>query len=121
MSSTHWTNKLGEDGTLGGLGFPSLSHVMDTDWRDSARCAELPKSVFFEYNTQDGTVTTEQRRERKSLALTACSECPVIAQCYEFAICNNEKFGIWAGLTPDQRKPLVAKFKATGILESLPV
>lgn len=118
MSDNHWYQKVGEDGELITLSFPTLKHVMGTDWRDDARCAKLPKKVFFEYNSQE--IDNNTRKCYKNLALDTCKNCPVIKQCYEFAICNNEKFGIWAGLTPDQRRPIVKRFKETGTLESLP-
>lgn len=116
--SNNWTTTVGEDGTITGLSFPTLQYVMDTDWRDGALCAKLPKHVFFDYTMPN--VPIAQRREYKELAIRTCKACPVIDKCYEFAVCNNESFGIWAGLTPDQRKPIALKFKATGILETLP-
>lgn len=109
---------MGQDGELTNLSYPVLAHVMDTDWRDHAACAKLPKAVFFDYTMPHVPLT--QRKEYKSLAITTCQSCPVIDKCYEFAICNNESFGIWAGMTPDERKPIAVRFRATGILESLP-
>jgi WhiB family redox-sensing transcriptional regulator len=90
---------------------------MGTDWRDRSACAKLPKEVFFNYNSNN--LEASQRREHKTLALETCKSCPVIDKCFEFAICNNEQFGIWAGLTPDQRKPFVKRFRETGTLDSL--
>ena len=29
--------------------------------------------------------------------------CPLIDQCLEFALVNNERFGIWGGTTPEER------------------
>ena len=118
MSDHTWIQKIGEDGEVITLSFPILKHVMDTDWRDHALCAKLPKSVFFDYTMP--SVPIAERKAYKSLAISTCQQCPVINNCYEFSVCNNEPYGIWAGLTPDERKPLSVKFKATGILESLP-
>lgn len=119
MSEHKWLSKIGEDGTIIGLSFPILKHAMGTDWRDRSACAKLPKEVFFNYNSNN--LEAPQRREHKTLALETCKSCPVIDKCFEFAICNNEQFGIWAGLTPDQRKPFVKRFRETGTLDSLPV
>jgi hypothetical protein len=33
-----------------------------------------------------------------------CNRCPVRAKCLEFALANNEPFGMWGGKTPDERK-----------------
>jgi len=119
VSEHKWLSKVGEDGTIIGLSFPILKHVMGTDWRDSSACSALPKEVFFSYNSNNLEAT--RRKEYKTLALETCKSCPVIDKCFEFAICNNEQFGIWAGLTPDQRKPFVKRFRETGTLDSLPV
>lgn len=114
----HWFKKVGEDGEVINLSFPFLKHVMSLDWREHTACSSLPKEVFFDYNSNN--LTLVNKREYKELALSTCASCPVRSECYEFSICNNEPYGIWAGLTPDQRKPLVKKFKTTGILETLP-
>lgn len=99
------------------MSLPSLKFIGSTEWREKAKCSELPKSVFFEYNSV--SIPFSKRRHYKNIALRTCSLCPVRDECHEFAIKNNEQFGIWAGLTPDQRKPYATKFKTTGILETL--
>lgn len=116
--SEHWLKRVGEDGEISNLSFPSLKHVMSLDWRDNTACRALPKEVFFDYNSVN--ITLVQKREYKALALSTCASCPVRSECYEFSVCNNEPFGIWAGLTPEQRRPIVRRFKATGTLETLP-
>lgn len=119
MSNNVWLKTMGEDGVMSALSFPFLRHVMSVEWREKSACGSLPKEVFFNYNSME--ISSEQRKAYKQTALSACASCPVRAECHEFAVCNNEPFGIWAGLTPDQRKPFVKKFKTTGILETLPV
>jgi len=39
-----------------------------------------------------------------ALAKRICQECPVRQQCLEFALAGRE-FGIWGGLTEQERKP----------------
>jgi len=107
------------EGEVINLSLPSLKHVMSVFWRADAKCASLPKSVFFEYNSR--TVTNKERQERTEYALGVCRECPVKEQCYEFAVRNCEPHGIWAGTFPDQRKALYKSFVNTGVLETLPV
>ena len=95
------------------ISFPSLRHVMNTGWRENASCADLPKAVFFDY--QSGT--TEHKKQTVALAMATCKGCKVRSQCYEFSVMNNEPFGIWAGTYPHHRKRLFRQFKVTGILE----
>jgi WhiB family redox-sensing transcriptional regulator len=40
-------------------------------------------------------------REKKAKAI--CGQCPVIANCLRDALANNEPFGIWGGMSPDER------------------
>jgi WhiB family redox-sensing transcriptional regulator len=30
--------------------------------------------------------------------------CPLLSQCLEFALVNNERFGVWGGTTPEERR-----------------
>lgn len=39
-------------------------------------------------------------------AIKICNECPLKAQCAEYAITQGEEYGIWGGLTADDRKRL---------------
>jgi WhiB family redox-sensing transcriptional regulator len=38
------------------------------------------------------------------MAKDACSQCPLIRECGVYAIEAKEPFGIWGGLTPEERK-----------------
>ena len=104
-------------GVAVGISYPELRHVMGTDWRGNARCAKLPKSVFFEYNGIG--MKKQEKQERIWTAKETCKACPVRSQCYEFAVLNSEPHGIWAGTFPDERRKLYLSFLKTGILEPL--
>jgi len=97
---------------------PSLRFVMGTDWRDNARCAKMPKEIFFEYNSIK--YKKKEREQRTRTAKAVCRICPVKEKCYEFAVRNNEQYGIWAGTLPDERRRLYDVLRKTGILETLP-
>lgn len=102
------------------ISLPQLRFVQSTDWREDARCASLPKDVFFSYSDSNKGGPRNQREIRVRKARAVCRLCPVIDKCYEFAVKNNEPHGIWAGTLPEQRKYLYKRFRKTGILESLP-
>lgn len=44
-----------------------------------------------------------KRKQRVSQARAICEECPVRMECLEYAVDNNERFGIWGGLTQRER------------------
>jgi len=120
------------------ISLPSLKHALSVSWREFSACAKIPKDVFFEYRVNshkdrvlstptsnlkvvDDSVDVRQTRAHNGhLALKTCGTCPVRSDCYEFAVKNNERFGIWAGTTPETRDRLYKEFCATGTLVSLP-
>ncbi|MGY1617221.1 WhiB family transcriptional regulator [Geodermatophilus sp. SYSU D00691] len=37
-------------------------------------------------------------------AIAACRRCPLRGPCAQYAIAADERFGVWGGTTPDQRR-----------------
>jgi WhiB family redox-sensing transcriptional regulator len=64
-------------------------------WQEQALCAETDPEAFF---PEKGGSTRDAKR--------VCTGCPVRAQCLEFALENDERFGIWGGLSERERRRL---------------
>jgi WhiB family redox-sensing transcriptional regulator len=64
-------------------------------WRLDALCAETDPEAFF---PEKGGSTREAKR--------VCLGCDVRAECLEFALTNDERFGIWGGLSERERRRL---------------
>jgi WhiB family redox-sensing transcriptional regulator len=47
-------------------------------------------------------------RRREARAKAICATCPVIDICLRTALRNNEPFGVWGGMSPDERARLVS-------------
>jgi WhiB family redox-sensing transcriptional regulator len=47
------------------------------------------------------------------MAKKFCEECPVKNECLQFALVNNEQYGIWGGLTLKERLRLKAQGRTT--------
>jgi len=62
-------------------------------WRLQALCAETDPEAFF---PEKGGSTRDAKR--------VCSGCTVRAECLEFALANDERFGIWGGLSERERR-----------------
>lgn len=62
-------------------------------WQAQALCAQTDPEAFF---PEKGGST----REAKSV----CSRCEVRSQCLEYALKNDERFGIWGGLSERERR-----------------
>ena len=65
------------------------------DWVEHARCLDADPETFF---PEKGGSTREAKR--------ICASCPVQAECLEHALVNDERFGIWGGLSERERRRL---------------
>jgi WhiB family redox-sensing transcriptional regulator len=65
------------------------------DWTDLALCAQTDPEVFF---PEKGGSTREAKR--------VCAACDVRAQCLEYALEHEERFGIWGGMSERERRRL---------------
>ena len=67
----------------------------DAGWQERALCAQTDPEALF---PEKGGST----REAKKVCLT----CEVRDECLEYALMNDERFGIWGGLSERERRKL---------------
>jgi WhiB family redox-sensing transcriptional regulator len=65
------------------------------DWQERALCAQTDPEAFF---PEKGGSTREAKR--------ICAGCDVRAECLEYALAFDERFGIWGGLSERERRRL---------------
>ena len=65
-------------------------------WQDRAACFGIDPDVFFP--------TSE---EEAAPALAYCGGCGIRGMCLAWALKNGERYGVWGGLTEQQRRRLV--------------
>ncbi|WP_246281676.1 WhiB family transcriptional regulator [Fodinicola acaciae] len=65
------------------------------EWQDRALCAQTDPEAFF---PEKGGSTREAKR--------ICTGCEVRAECLEYALAHDERFGIWGGLSERERRRL---------------
>jgi WhiB family redox-sensing transcriptional regulator len=75
-------------------GLPGLD-AEDQGWQESALCAETDPEAFF---PEKGGSTREAKK--------ICTGCEVRTECLEYALSNDERFGIWGGLSERERRRL---------------
>lgn len=63
------------------------------DWMLEARCLDADPEAFF---PEKGGSTREAKR--------ICAACPVRDECLQYALDNDERFGIWGGLSERERR-----------------
>ena len=64
-------------------------------WYELALCAQTDPEAFFPEKCGS---TREAKR--------VCASCPVARQCLEYALENDERFGIWGGMSERERRKL---------------
>lgn len=83
------------------LGVPGVRRPAATDadsalaWQADALCAQTDPEAFF---PEKGGSTRAAKR--------ICTTCDVRDQCLEYALQNDERFGIWGGLSERERRKL---------------
>ena len=82
------------------LGVPAVRRVEEDDdnplaWQADSLCAQTDPEAFF---PEKGGSTREAKK--------ICASCEVRSQCLEYALMNDERFGIWGGLSERERRKL---------------
>jgi WhiB family redox-sensing transcriptional regulator len=77
------------------LGSFAVDGDEEPDWQENALCAQTDPEAFF---PEKGGSTREAKR--------ICSGCDVRAECLEYALAHDERFGIWGGLSERERRRL---------------
>jgi WhiB family redox-sensing transcriptional regulator len=75
--------------------FALFGPAEEPTWQERALCAQTDPEAFF---PEKGGST----RPAKSV----CLACPVRAECLEYALDNDERFGVWGGLSEQERRRL---------------
>lgn len=72
--------------------------IAPTGWQDRAACTERTDLTWF----PDAQGTSKSQMA----AIEVCRTCPVELDCLRYAVANGENYGIWGGMTTDQRTNL---------------
>lgn len=73
------------------------------EWQYRGACRDLDTEQFFHPEGERGG--TRKRRDEAAKAI--CAQCPVIYQCREYALASQEPYGVWGGLTQEERRELI--------------
>ena len=65
------------------------------EWQERALCSQTDPEAFF---PEKGGSTREAKK--------ICVGCEVRAECLSYALANDERFGIWGGLSERERRRL---------------
>lgn len=80
--------------------------IAERAWQSRAACRGPESWLFFPPAYPE---RKEERDARESRAKGICAECPVRAECLDYAISIREPHGIWGGLNEAERRTLLGK------------
>lgn len=77
-----------------------------------AKCVSFPGTRYYDPWFGSADVLQAEDADEMEEAKKICHgtidgrPCPLLAQCLEFAVVNNERFGVWGGTTPEERRAI---------------
>ena len=74
---------------------PTSALAAELAWQEFALCAQTDPESFF---PEKGGSTREAKR--------TCAACEVRVQCLDYALTNDERFGIYGGLSERERRKM---------------
>lgn len=77
------------------------------DWQMESACRGEDPSVFFHPEGERG----EARAARERAAKAICAGCPVLAECATHALAVREPYGVWGGMSEEDREAIYRRRK----------
>jgi WhiB family transcriptional regulator, redox-sensing transcriptional regulator len=77
-------------------------------WRHAAACLTMDPDLFFPVSTA-GRSAHQVRR-----AKAVCATCLVRLPCLQEALATEQAYGVWGGLSEEERWPIIQKQRGNG-------
>ena len=78
-------------------------HLHHYEWQLEAACRGMDSATFFHPRAERNAA----REQRIAQAKAVCRTCPAIAACLAHALQVREPYGIWGGLSEDERAAML--------------
>ncbi len=72
------------------------------EWQLDGACRDADPTLFFHPEGERGPA----RRKRDAAAKAVCASCPVMDLCREHALAVREPYGVWGGMSEDDREEI---------------
>jgi len=72
------------------------------DWQFDGACRKADPQLFFHPEGERGPA----RHKRDAAAVAVCAGCPVLDQCRQHGLTVREPYGVWGGLTEEDREAI---------------
>jgi WhiB family redox-sensing transcriptional regulator len=71
----------------------------DWDWQLKSACRGLDSADFFHPEHERGPA----KLRREHAAKQVCASCPVVMACLNWALQTREPYGVWGGMSTEER------------------
>ncbi|MBD0694808.1 WhiB family transcriptional regulator [Streptomyces sp. CBMA123] len=75
------------------------------NWQIHGACRQADTSLFFHPPGERGSAHDAREEAAKAI----CVDCPVMIECRRHALSTREPYGVWGGLTEDERRRLLTR------------
>lgn len=83
----------------------TVDYIEEAEWLDEAQCAkEKAAELFFSPASRE---SRQDRLVREEAAKLVCQRCVVIKNCLDYALSTKEKYGVWGGMTAEERLNMI--------------
>ncbi len=79
------------------------------EWQYEGSCRDIDDTLFFHPEGERGAA----RRRRADAAKAICAGCPVLMECREQALAIREPYGVWGGLSEEDRAAIFSDPRRT--------
>ena len=80
-------------------------HTDDWEWQLQGACRAHDPELFFHPSNERGRARASRERRAKAV----CATCPVLERCADHALRAGELFGVWGGMSEDERARLTRR------------
>jgi len=74
-------------------------------WQDHGACRSADPLLFFHPQNERGSARLRRDRAAKLI----CTGCPVRLECADYAVRAREPYGVWGGLSEEDREQIYAR------------
>ena len=84
-----------------------LPHPVTSEWtwQIEGTCRGMDSAVFFHPDGERGGARLRRQRSAKAV----CEACPVLVMCRTHALNAREPYGVWGGLSEEERQSVIAR------------
>lgn len=85
-----------------------IGRLRNWEWQSVAACRGSDTATFYHPENERGP----SRVRRELRAKQFCAACPVVEECLRWALETREPYGVWGGMSVEEREHVIRKMSA---------